>query len=389
MTTYTVNAKPGPRIHALVIGVGNYLYGGTHYPAGSQLAGLLRPITELTCAPLSAKHVAGSLFEADWTASPIKLGTVELLLSPTTPVLWSADGGATAPERALFSEVRAAGHRWFEKCNSSEDNIALLYFCGHGWGSLRRYLLVEDFGEKRDEWDEHLIDFTKTRTAMLGCRARTQCFFLDTCSVDPDQLAGQTISAKAMVPNPLKESDPYMSIDNPIFSSSRPSLHVEAQEREVTPFAAAIVRTLNGLGAAQYGDNWEITTGNLPTRLGEVMAWYGPPEAANEFYPVPGDAWRWTMMRRLPKAPLVPFKLGCLPRSALGSAEWELRCLESNKEFRRAPLCRVWSDEVPASAYRLTVTFPDNSHESVTQPSRVIHPPPRPYDVTVKQSPRH
>ncbi|MEW2121776.1 hypothetical protein AB0945_42995 [Streptomyces sp. NPDC005474] len=388
MTTYTVNGGPGPRLHALVIGVGSYQYGGKAASWGTPLDSLLRELTDLTCAPLSAKYVARWLLEADWSTGPVKLGTVEIVLSPRTAVPWQADDGSAAPEQALFHNVTTAGERWFAQCDAHEDNIALLYFCGHGWGSSRRFLVMEDFGERPGRWTEHLIDFTETRQAMLACRATTQCFFLDACRVDPSQLAYADVRAPSLVPHEVPR-DPIgmVPIRNPVFSSARPGSAARAEEHEITPFADALVRTLDGLGAVQRGADWEITTSRLPEALRDVIQWFGPAYAADGFHPDFGDRWDSTVLRRLSQAPLVPFKLSCLPRSALSSANWMLQCLQSRQTLRRTPESKEWQSDAPASSYRLVVTFPDRSHHRVTQHARVIQPPTFEDVVSVTHSP--
>ena len=384
MTSYVVDTDTGPRIHAFVVGVGSYPYGGKAAGRGTRWSGVLRGITDLTCATLSAQHVARCLLEADWADSAVKLGTVEILVSPPAAVPWLAAYGPDTPERASFSNVSAAGHRWFRQCGA--EDVALFYFCGHGWGGVQKYLLPDDFGEDPEHWDDHLINFNSTHADMIDCSAATQCFFLDTCSVDPARTTA--VSAKSMVPHPYEEEEDRSShkrIHNPVFSSSAPGLTTEVDEGKVTPLADALVRTLDGLGAVQDGNQWLITTKQLPNAIEDVMRWYGHTDAADTFYPTPGDLpGKRTGLRRLTQPPMVPFKLGCRPRSALGSAEWKLCCLQNGAPFTRRHEPAEWCDQAPASSYRLEVTFPDNSHVPVTEPARVIHPPTLTYDVPVR-----
>ena len=80
MTLTVVDAGPGPRTHALVIGIGGYehLKGG----AGTPLPNLLQygNLGQLTSPPRSALAIANALQspELDWR---VPLGTVDLLVS--------------------------------------------------------------------------------------------------------------------------------------------------------------------------------------------------------------------------------------------------------------------------------------------------------------------
>ncbi|WP_424892293.1 hypothetical protein [Streptomyces sp. XH2] len=381
MTVYTIDNGQGSRIHALVIGIGVYPYCGRKVPWEAPPQSLLRSLDELTCAPLSAVHVARWLIDADWSKSNVKLGTVDVLLSSESAVHWPTDPALPRPERAIYDNVRAAWIRWVASCNQAKDNIGLLYFCGHGWGSARKYLLPEDFAEDIDHWKDRLIDFTKTRKSMRACKALTQCFFLDTCSDQPAALGKWEIyGPDLIVDNPdaerLSLANRETRVHNPVFTPTPPGFASTVNPGEVTPFAAALVKTLNGLGATAEGASWEVLSANLPGKFSDVLRWDWPAlSAGDDLYVEPADSGRLTVLRRLPEAPLVPFRLDCTSESARASADWKLQCRLTQATHLRGPgRTDKWESEAKASSYDLTVKFEDGVHETLIQPGKNIIP---------------
>lgn len=285
MTVYTIDGGRGSRIHALVVGVGAYPHCGSAVSEEASPWSLLHSVDEvLTCAPLSATHVARWLIEADWSKSDVKLGTVDVLLSSKFAVHWPKDLPHPVPEQAVYDNVRAAWRRWVASCDQAEDNIALLYFCGHGWGGdAQRYLLVEDLAEDIVDWKTRLIDFTRTRRSMRACKALTQCFFLDTCSDQPDELGDWAcdLSAPDLIadaPQAARRTQERLDtrVHNPVFTPTPRGFPSNVDPGNVTPFADALVRTLDGLGADTAGASWVVRTTELRGRFADVLRWYWP-----------------------------------------------------------------------------------------------------------------
>ncbi|WP_331768916.1 caspase family protein (plasmid) [Embleya sp. NBC_00888] len=383
---YTIDGGRGSRIHALVVGVGAYPHCGSAVSEEASPWSLLHSVDEvLTCAPLSATHVARWLIEADWSKSDVKLGTVDVLLSSKFAVHWPKDLPHPVPEQAVYDNVRAAWRRWVASCDQAEDNIALLYFCGHGWGGdAQRYLLVEDLAEDIVDWKTRLIDFTRTRRSMRACKALTQCFFLDTCSDQPDELGDWAcdLSAPDLIadaPQAARRTQERLDtrVHNPVFTPTPRGFPSNVDPGNVTPFADALVRTLDGLGADTAGASWVVRTTELRGRFADVLRWYWPtPPSGDALSGELPDSGRDTVLRRLSKAPKVPFRLDCHPGSARSHAKWELQCHQTSSTYSHGPgRTDKWDSETRASAYELTVRFDDGVHETLTQPGKIIYPP--------------
>ncbi len=371
MTVHEIKGVSDPCIHALVIGVGTYQNCGKAAPLRASGRRLLKELeTPLPCAPLSAVHVARWLIEAGWDASTVKLGTIEVLLSSDSPSPWPADLPRLDPKPALYDNVRTAWQGWVDRCNGDPGNIALLYFCGHGWGGSQHYLLVEDFAAEISTWPDRVIDFNRTRDAMLTCNALTQCFFLDVCSNEPAELGSQRINPHNLIDeNPdeavLRKRRKATTPNNPVLRPAPNGFASRVPPGEPTPYAQALVKTLNGLGATFGTDNaWEIRTRSLPVMMAEVLDWFWP-ELGDDLNPTAGDCARNTVLRHCPDIPMVPFRLDCHPHSARPSADWELECLQTGVRHPR-PEPGVWEAETEASSYRITANWNHGTQKTVT-----------------------
>ncbi len=120
MTLTVVDAGPGPRTHALVIGIGGYdhLRGG----AGTLLPNLVYygNLGQLTSPPRSALAIAAALQspELDWQ---VPLGTVDLLVS-TAPGdrIPSGNGAPFGP--VTRDAIQEAFDEWWKRCNADEGS---------------------------------------------------------------------------------------------------------------------------------------------------------------------------------------------------------------------------------------------------------------------------
>ena len=171
--------SPGPKMHVLLIGVGGYpfLKGGSspveqHFDFAQRIGQLTSP--EHSVRELYDTIV--SLHQRNAWITP--LGSIEILMS-------TADGGDSVLEgetleHATIKNIRKTYREWASRCETDKDNIAFLFYCGHGFEYVGvQHLLAEDFGE--DPYNPFLgaFDFTSTRIAFDSCAAQTQLFFID------------------------------------------------------------------------------------------------------------------------------------------------------------------------------------------------------------------
>ena len=233
MTLVVSRNQSDPQTHALVIGVNAYphLIGGIEPRIHSTMG-----LGQLTSPVLSARRFATWL-ENDYYNPDAPLASVELLLSPD-------DGLSSASiETATFQNIKAAFGRWHQRCNTSQDSIAIFYFCGHGLDVHITVLLPEDFGcDPLNPWDT-AIDFTLTFTNLADLKAKTQCFFLDACREQPMTTlsAGGRLGARA-----LKSSTPshFPHRDAPILKAAPIGEKANSVPKRVSFFTEALVDCL-------------------------------------------------------------------------------------------------------------------------------------------------
>ena len=171
--------KPGPGLHALVIGVGAYahLEGGS----GTEIEDPLRygNLGQLTSPPRSALAFANWLRESNHDRWKAPLATIELLISPAPSDPDPAGSSLIFPD-ATIDGILAAFDAWTQRCGSDANNVAVFYFCGHGLQSEEQILLASDFGRYSNHF-RGAFAFDSTREAFLQRLPKTQCFFVDAC----------------------------------------------------------------------------------------------------------------------------------------------------------------------------------------------------------------
>ena len=192
----------GPATHALIIGVGGY----DHLDGGAsdhklEPAGKYGNLGQLTSPPKSACALAAALTaipREDWLAP---LGTVDLLVS-TAPGDDDPGGTGGPYERATRTAIQEAFDRWWVRCESNPDNVAVFFFCGHGLQASSHVLLPTDFGATGNPWAQ-AIDFNRTRDAFLTNKAKTQVFLVDACR----EVTTSTVEVPSPNAPPLREPE--------------------------------------------------------------------------------------------------------------------------------------------------------------------------------------
>jgi Caspase domain len=252
-----------PRLHALVIAVADYphLNGGSGPPA-------LEP---LGLSQVSTPRYTG-LAITDWLLTRYQnarcpLGSVEVLLSPGEPVP-SPNGPAPAAS-ATMANIEAAFTRWKARCSADPDNIAWLYFCGHGVSKGAQYLLPEDYGDPAVFQWKNNIDFDGLRVGMRSCAAQTQLFFVDACRETPLTLLTQL----NVTGNPLTGAGFADTVKcSAAYYATISGRQAYGPDDDITYFGQALLSCLNGVAAIKKGPIWVVDTYSLGNALGQTMA---------------------------------------------------------------------------------------------------------------------
>ena len=119
----------GPRLHAFIIGVGDY----PHLVAGAQnVFNTNFGLQQLTTTVLTAKRIAKWL-ATEYHNPNVPLGSIELFLSPAQQVE-RPDGTKVQIEDAAMANVDAVFRKqWLQqRCIPQPGGITFFYFAGHG-----------------------------------------------------------------------------------------------------------------------------------------------------------------------------------------------------------------------------------------------------------------
>ncbi len=292
-----------PRLHALVIGVGEYHHLGLGV---AKPATFLNGLAPLTITAPAARRVARWL-EEDYENPNRKLGSIELLLSPAEKLVRS-DGGSVDVEDATMANIEEAFKRWYARCDQNTDTIAFLYFAGHGISTVSQFLLPSDFGnpDEPNEW-ENCIDATGLQAGMLKCAADTQLFFFDACrDTDVSALTQNNPQGKHLVSSSLSDS-----VDLSVaFKAASEGRKAYGRDGEETFFCKALMMCLNGVAARKSGPEWKVDTAVLASAMASVVDILGKIENLPLSCDCPAIK---PVVLHVPKEPKVLVKVDCEP----------------------------------------------------------------------------
>ncbi len=372
MTTVFDAGTSGPRTHALVIGVGQY----PHCAASSLAAttgteaALLRNFENLTSPPPSARRFAQWLMTGQVDNLVAPLGSVELL---TSAPFWDS-GQVHAPDGAVggaaptFGAVRQAFLRWYERCDTSPDNVAMFFFSGHGCANGDQYLLLEDFGEDPLHVFANAINVETFMAGMTRCAAETQCYFVDACRTVPHEL----LELSRVETNALIQPHTHSPLRNvAVVRSAAQGTEAQGVWGGTTPFTDALIEAMDGGAAVRgEGDRWVIDIARIATTVDRLLEWHGEQRPHVDY-----TGCRKKIIRELVSDPIVPFRFGSQPRDALASAALSLVGLDGQIRLARGPQPALWEDSTgPLIACSLKAEFSGRRYDDVFKEVSIVPP---------------
>ncbi|MFJ8018370.1 caspase family protein [Streptomyces sp. NPDC096339] len=295
----------GSAVHALVIGVGGYPYLAGGEKAAASAEADFPGMGQLTSPPRSALAFARRFTDGcgRWD---VPLGSVDLLVSVRTGDPFPEASGLVLPT-ATIDDIRTAFEAWLARCSQHDDNIAVLYFCGHGLQSESQVLLASDFNRFSSSPFAQAFDFDVTRLALQQRGPRSQCIVIDACRTDClDQGPVRAL--------PLAQPEPFdpLKCENELILRPPPFLEATGPHGDVSHLTRALLRALDGQAATTDDDGaWVIRTAGvhqaidllLREELG-VLSLAGGVDAHSR-----GD----TLLLRLEAAPVTRLTVNCRP----------------------------------------------------------------------------
>ena len=258
----------GPRLHALIIGVGDY----PHLLQGAPNAFKTNfGLQQLTTTVHTAKRIAKWL-ATEYKNDDVPLGSIELFLSPAQEIE-RPDGSKVKIDDATMANVKAVFRpEWLHKrCMVQPGGITWFYFAGHGLTEgTGHYLLLSDFSDPaQNKWD-NCVDFTMTRKGM-GKVDATQLFFVDACRETPIEILTQ-----ANPPTGVRLADDAQMFEHP---DSEGTYYAAAEGRlaygpddDITYFATALIESLEGAAARNNKKGaFTVDTYSLSDAIGRIV----------------------------------------------------------------------------------------------------------------------
>lgn len=348
MTTVLNDNAVEPRMHALVIGVGAYRYfsGGKKELKSHPLALRLR---QLTSAPKSAEAVASWLTGKRTGEPVVPLGSLEMAVSYPT--------GKAKVEAATFNHVRDAFDKWRQRLDIHERNVGFFFFSGHAIQREVLALLLEDTGEEPDRFFDNTIDFNTTYEGMAKCKAKIQCYFVDSCRSVPQEM----LELAQFRPRALIDPEWHRPRrDAPTIFATGYGEEAYGAVGQCSRFTSVLLRALNGLGAGppKMGQ-WSVTTESIGPAVRRLLEWdvdsYSGCEQTSQSS---GDT-LGNPIHLIASPPQIPFRLGCEPTEALGVADLRLAEIATGRVAmkRGTPVGETWENEVRADKYSFEARF--------------------------------
>ncbi|MFF0738847.1 caspase family protein [Streptomyces sp. NPDC004111] len=307
----------GPGLHALVIGVGGYPYLGGGAEARPRQTLALDGIGPLTSPPRSALAFARHLAEGPRGAWHLPVRTVDVLLS------WApGDEPDDSPAEVVtptIDAIREAFEKWLKRCTANPDNMALLYFCGHGLQGDGQVLLADDVNRFPGSPFGQAFDFDRTRLALQQRGPRTQLFVVDACRIaDSGEIP--------LFAHPLADRSIFgaSACENELTLRMPPYEEASGRPAQISHLTSALLRALEGQAAGtDESGRWVVRMEGVAAAIDTLLLRelsVTTTHCGVETTSV-GDA----VLYRLHEAPHTRLTVRCLPPEA--AARTKLTCV--------------------------------------------------------------
>lgn len=329
-----------PKTHVLIVGVGWYheleFHSGNKWR--SKFPGLQ---ADLSSAVESAKVLA------DWFIGKchnpdVPLGTVELLLTTDQPTCYYTPPqpgglGQLTVDQASIREIQASFAKWFDYCNEDSDNVAVMYFAGHGIECASKLLLASDFLENINSPMAAVVDYDATFNLMARCRARNQFFFIDSCRLPNYTInlapPNDLMHVLRAMPLPVPTGRPNLSRNSLQLFATQMGKEASGPAGQPSRFVEALRNHLDELGACKSASSssadWRVDHEHLGKyvlrsmlRDDKLKQRQLPDRQAPEVWPQ--SNFESSVIHRLSGVPIVPVRFGCTPESANQFADFFL-----------------------------------------------------------------
>ena len=350
-----------PQTHVFIIGVGGYPYIKGGIEEKEQTLDCAKILGQLTSPPLSAKALSDTVINLHTQNAWIKpLGSIELLISPVgiDPVIIEGQ----EVERAHMENISESFNAWFERCNTSTENVAIFFFCGHGVDKVEHVLLAEDFGKNViNPWNGS-FSFDKTRRGFYRCEASTQIFFVDACRLFTADMLLTELSPNALI-------EPHFNATECRYDLTQKAAAFKEGAygplNDVSFYTKALIRALEGGVLTREEDEWTITQASLATKMEDLIEIvYG--EKVPEQRCINRTS-RSTDILHFVEAPNIDVVIDCSPEDAHNLAHLSYSGVDTDLNDSRLPHVDPWNISIKPGIYKLNAEFPDGQYENTNE----------------------
>lgn len=361
--------SPGPKMHVLLIGVGGYPFLKGGVSAKEQRFDFAQRIGQLTSPEHSIKamyETVMNLHQSNAWITP--LGSVEVLLSPVGA--GNSRFNQQVLERATINNIGTAYEGWRERCGTDKENVALLFYCGHGFEQKDHYLLAEDYGENPNNPFLGAFNFSATRIAFDSCAAQTQLFFVDSCrSITSDMLTHTIICQPLEIPSQMVSNCLYNLTQRAAARNEK----AQSRPNESSYYTKALIRALEGGLSEKLDDDWIVSTGSLCKDMNLLIEIEKPGEGYKERCHTDYNSSIALVKHTSP--PIVGVSVTCTPDEAHPLASLKCNNQETQAELRRNPDPLPWNFETQAGIYTISAEFAEGAaYGNKAVPHSVVPP---------------
>lgn len=263
------NPDNGPVTHILIVGVGDYHFLSGGADPHNKFEPQVKDLKCLTSPQVSAASVA-EWFYNNRGSLHRPLGSMQVHIGDGSITL---DGAPIQASNATKELVQNAAAEWKDRLDSDENNVGILFFCGHGLTYQdfdEHLLLLQDFGSLAGggELWERAWNITQFYRAMKSCRAKTQLYLIDACrEKGPNWLAtGKDRSSRFISLTPSESFDKSA----PMIQSTNLNGLAPGNTNGSSPFTLDLLGVLQKYGAKAKGNQFIVTTRSIHSALPEV-----------------------------------------------------------------------------------------------------------------------
>ncbi|KQC31335.1 caspase family protein [Flagellimonas eckloniae] len=366
------NTSNDPQTHVFIIGVGGYPFLKDGEQEKQQLlnqVGLLRQLTSPPRSAIAFKDAMLEIHQSSKMRFAKPLGSIELLISPSKSDPQPGKPGEIF-EPATREGIEEAYDKWKQRCNAHEDNVAIFFFSGHGVEKADHYLLAEDFGKSPNNPWMQSFNFDKTRRAFHAVKAKTQCFFIDSCrQITGDMLQKDLPDVPLDVPTFLEPDCTH----NLTIKAAAHNETAHGPKRKPSYFTQVLLKAFEGYGASKENGIWSVTTGNIATRTDTILGIIRPDKVQKQRFPT--NFLDSTEILIHQDAPLAHLSVECNPKNACKHAQFQCKDINSGDVISRDPNTKlVWDLEIPSGLYKISAAFPNAEFNNTNENISVVPP---------------